>query len=802
MVIFWRGDNDYTILLEYNDDSENQNQVIVDFYYGKGTRERKSLSNNYLDGSCFFYSDVRTLFYNEFYNYSPEMYFLNDVSNIYQFRVIYDENGYDEDTYFYNYNGLEAKDKNSIKGIRKYFDLNGRQLKQELMYTEPNSVLPHIISYTYDSEGWLSSLKFLDAEGKDCNNNIYTNYAIYKYAYSDGKETVEFFDSEDNPVDCEPNKFYKVESLFYNDKTIGMKKWSKELDNSYPDLEVYDKIIATIDKDKKEFTEYIVLNNQESKIKYTINQRIDETKNYLQGITYDSLGNENVSSYIVEIKYNNGMKTETTSVPVENSEDIFLQSKTYDAHERLISEKMLDLENNFLECFIEYKGDNRSILFYENGRPYLNSATNYAQANFAYNNNNQLISCDFKDDKNTYINSAFGFSKYEAVYNIYGEKLREKYLNPENKPALSFFGYAQYNAEESFNHKYLTYFEYLDEKNNYSMPIMFKYKQAYSHMKAEIKNNSRKMHFYNSDDTEIRVDFYEDDILDNTCLYDYSSEGLNEYYHDSMGRFARHAAYNNNGECVIDRIVKYTDTAKIFKQYEYGVLHDEIDYYYDGSSDYKSFNSSGILELEKRFDAQENLYCIEYFNEEGEKTEYDNFTYNSDGSYEIKSHKFIDDSDTITYYDKNGQEYSQVYIFYDDNIKRKKVLKVDESEDYYSLLYSLSGQIITVMGFGQDTPAQKFGIEKGDIILEWGDYKYFPKGAASEFQENKSKGKSQSQTIVFYRPSISKFYSVTFEAGTKGIWLEPKYAGSSIEESDAYIQKLHKVYTKWKKKNP
>ena len=101
----------------------------------------------------------------------------------------------------------------------------------------------------------------------------------------------------------------------------------------------------------------------------------------------------------------------------------------------------------------------------------------------------------------------------------------------------------------------------------------------------------------------------------------------------------------------------------------------------------------------------------------------------------------------------------------------------------------------------QDSPAEKLGVQQGDLILMWGNYNYFPLGSETELFNSVEKGKTENSTILFYRPSDSSLYSLTFEPGTKGIVFTTKYAGNSIEESERYIQDLHKTYAKWKKKN-
>jgi hypothetical protein len=138
------------------------------------------------------------------------------------------------------------------------------------------------------------------------------------------------------------------------------------------------------------------------------------------------------------------------------------------------------------------------------------------------------------------------------------------------------------------------------------------------------------------------------------------------------------------------------------------------------------------------------------------------------------------------------------YGYDEKNIKRKVVLKADENGDLTSLS-NLSGKVIMISDVFQDTPAQRFEVKEGDLIVEWSDYKYFPAGSEAELLESMEIGKTSKSTMLFYRPSDSSFYSVTFEPGSKGFGFTIQYAGNSIEESEKYINELQKNYNKWQK---
>ena len=197
---------------------------------------------------------------------------------------------------------------------------------------------------------------------------------------------------------------------------------------------------------------------------------------------------------ITEISNINGMRIEKNTVYDSLYSDLgeLNYLMCYDVHERLISEKINTLDG-LLEGNLEYKGLNRSLSFFKSGNPYKNPILNYSQASFVYNNNNQLISCDFKDENNKFITSYLEFSKYEGKYNLYGMKLKESFLNPDDSTVFcNVLGYSQYNAEDSFNHKYLLSFKYTDENGIIVKPKT----EYYSHMNSEVYDNYRKSTYY------------------------------------------------------------------------------------------------------------------------------------------------------------------------------------------------------------------------------------------------------------------------------------------------------------------
>ena len=307
-----------------------------------------------------------------------------------------------------------------------------------------------------------------------------------------------------------------------------------------------------------------------------------------------------------------------------------------------------------------------------------------------------------------------------------------------------------------------------------------------------------------------RADFYRDGVLYQRGLYGSNIEGSVVYYTDGMGRFSGSLKFDKNGSLIKKRLIEYTDNSQIVKNFsihDFDTIDNEMIKYFDGSNDYKKYYPSGNINYLMKNDLNGRVVLHETWFENGEKEETSVFTYNTDGSYVVNSHNYIDESDSIIYYDKNkktinGPEgYSGIgYGFDENNIKRKVVLKADENGELSSLS-NLSGKIVLVADIMQDSPAEKLGVQQGDLILMWGNYNYFPLGSETELFNSVEKGKTENSTILFYRPSDSSLYSLTFEPGTKGIVFTTKYAGNSIEESERYIQDLHKTYAKWKKKN-
>lgn len=802
------GDEDgYTVLLEVNDNSEKDNSVMIDFYYGKGVRERKSLSNDFLAPECFFYSDVTKLITSDsdFSNLGiepPDTHFLMDISSIFQFRISYDENGFEETVDFYNYNKKESWDKNEIKGYINNHDLLGRISSQTLKYKNPKYDLPHEIIYSYDDSGHLCFMGYTSSYGENVFNPK-RNFSSCICSFAKDYDSMICYDEVGNPIDAINKQFYKGEETRIDEFTFEAKSWSTKLDedNSYYKTTLIKK------NNTVEITESIIKDGNEKKCIYSYAEKIDNTKTVVHFLVYDSDGTMDHEETIVrETEIINEKKAKKTIYSDSRQNEDITSYKFYDAHERLISEKT-PVSDGILECKLEYEGDNKSISYYLDGNVYLRNYDNYAQANFLYNNNNQLISCDFRDANNEYITSPFwGFAKYEAKYNTNGLKLEEFFLSPDNTPVFSnCFGYAEYSAKDSFNHEYLTSFKYMDDKGELIKP-----NGKYSNMKSEIDGNLRNSYYYELDKLA-RINSFENEKNIGGKLYGYETNGdCIIFYIDSLERYSGKEVFNSDGILIDKRLVEYKDNAEIVKNYFPSnldlVANEEIKYA-DGSSVYKEYSLSDNNTWEVQFDSRKRPISWVQYNETGEKTNEISHYYNKDGTILRKYFNYLNGDEGIFHCDKTGQmiNTSEGYCatgfgFDENNIKRKVVLKADENGELSSLS-NMAGKVVQITDVFQGSSAQKMGISVGDLILVYGEYDYFPNGSESELLNNIEKGMNKSLMITCYRPSELRFYSYIFEPGSKGFEYKFVYAGSSIEESEKYINKLQKKYNKWQKNN-
>ncbi len=739
------GDKDYKILLEFYNDKENENIRLIDFYYGKGTRERKSLSNNFLAPSCFYYSDISDLFPIEGDDLNtPERHFFEDVSSIFQLRINYDTNGYDKSIYFYNYNNNSVCDKNEINGINNEFDELGRIKKQTLSYNNYRTENPNIIEYSYDEKGHFCGIDYLSFLNENGNKKVLIP------ENKNGK-TTKFNANSNKENEVAVNKYVQEDNDSKSNETSGS-------------ICYYIKNTYSLFSYCKKFYE----GN-----KYTLSF-YDEKQRYVEN-------------------------------PFAKSITLLLRKK-YDSHERLIYQ----MNDSGIECNINYKGMNCSIEYSENGNPC--KFGTYAQANFTYDNNNNLVSCDFKDEKNEYVSSAFGFSKYEAIYNIIGTPLAKKILKSDEKlSSTNSLGYSLYKTKESYSHNYLLEEGFYGVLGNLVVPK----KEDYSNMLSDSSGIKRTQNYY-SLGKKVREKVFENDNLQLTRYYTDLTNGVQKIIvADKYGRLIESSYLDSENHFVNQsdteaarKTVDYKDYGQIIRFYKADnmkIPSYELVNYNDGTVDYRVFYSSGGIKSLMKNNSEGKTYYLEEYGENSEQISESNISYNEDGSFIRRTHDYKKDEDTIEYRDKNrklinGPElYSAMSYGYDEkNIKRKVVLKADENGDLTSLS-NLSGKVIMISDVFQDTPAQRFEVKEGDLIVEWSDYKYFPAGSEAELLESMEIGKTSKSTMLFYRPSDSSFYSVTFEPGSKGFGFTIQYAGNSIEESEKYINELQKNYNKWQK---
>ncbi len=815
---FIDGDKEYSILLEYNENTEEEDSVIVDFYYGKGTRERKSLSNNFLSGSCFFYSDVRKLISNEDFIldmnlYSPDAYFIKDVSSIFQFRVKYNSSGYEEKIDFYNYNGNKTFDSNKIEGIKLIYDSIGRIIQQSLFFYNPTIIIPSIITYKYDKYGHIESFIYSDADN-NLKNNSYRSFSYYENNVSQNKQCISFYDNQKNYSDCCFINMCRIETVDKDDFTNETKSWSLELQKQFSEKNIYEKTISHIDGNKIENTQYYVIDDKEKFKSYYYEKELDDNTKESYSEEYNFETEENVKQkYITKIDYIDGMRIETNTVyDAENASLGPLNySMCYDTHERLISEK-LNTPDGLLEGVLEYKGENRSISFFRNKIPYKMPFFNYSQASFLYNNNNQLISCDFKDENNNFITSYLHFSKYEAKYNLYGLKLKQLFLSPDDIPiSSSTFGYAKYIAEDSFNHKYLISFKYLDEKDNIVNPNT----EYYSHMNSEVDGNKRKSIFYKLDEIH-HVEYFENEEFIKAGYYGYDLEDnsvFNILYCDNKGRYLEGNSFDQNGTLIKRKTVEYGDGYRKVIDYwpdNISIINTIMIDYDNGESHFEKNYKTGELNYKLFIDSEKRLIRRDEYDIDGNILKENIYDYSINNDYhkviikeyklnEIVSHGFYyEDKDKRIINNIDG--YAAERVYFDENKMERKLIK-RVVNDNLSGIYNLSGSFVCILDVFPKTQAEKNGLKINDIIVKFNDFDYFSSGTEYDLEVEFNKGQTIKKEMIIYRPSEEKFYKIQFEPGTNGFQYGPMFAADSITESEEKIRKIETAYNNWMKHN-
>ena len=227
---------DCFIVLRY--DNISKEEAAVNFYYLENYGLQKSLSNNFFSGYSFFYSDISTLIVNNELHKNlqveyPEVYFFEGVSSIYQFKIKYDDSGYEKYIGFYNYNDKVVCEKNDIEGINQIFDNQGRITKQFFTFKEPNlNKIPSAIKYEYDTKGRLVFMGYSDYGEEIKLNNEYRGFSYYRKEYFDNKVKISYYDKHVNYSDNKISGF-SIEEMTINDGLeVYTECFSKEKDQS------------------------------------------------------------------------------------------------------------------------------------------------------------------------------------------------------------------------------------------------------------------------------------------------------------------------------------------------------------------------------------------------------------------------------------------------------------------------------------------------------------------------------------------------------------------------------------------
>ena len=119
-------------------------------------------------------------------------------------------------------------------------------------------------------------------------------------------------------------------------------------------------------------------------------------------------------------------------------------------------------------------------------------------------------------------------------------------------------------------------------------------------------------------------------------------------------------------------------------------------------------------------------------------------------------------------------------------------------DENLSLVYALSGRIIKVCAIGAAPKGSLDSAMKGDIVIDYGDYRYFSNAPESALASAWEKGKKESIKVVVYRPADKKLHAFAFNESVKNeiLGLECPYAAETEEETLAYVAGIKAVYEK------
>lgn len=607
----------YSLVMRYSRNSPQES--TLSFYYAKDNDMRKSLSNDFLSNACFYYSDISELIVtaeiseldSKMLPY-PELHFLEETSSIYQFRIRYDDHGHDSYIGFYNYNDRRTSDRNSIQGINQTFDEIGRVIEQYFTFESSKSGtqivgVPSSIRYKYDETGRLAFMGYFEYGTPDSVDNGQRGFSYCKSELSENQYSISFYDRENRPVDS---------TLAAVSSSISTIKNGLEIETE----------TFSVAKKEKQFieSEYDPFGNFKHQKLIYMNSN-DETEFTMEAFYdyYDALRLKELSSTITIpssgeiINQRHKYTFEENNDGTKIIETVFFDDGTmetemhYDIYGRKIW-KSIRTGSDIMSGEVVYGGDNRSISFKNNGEYFTPWWNGYSQANFIYDNNNHLTSCEFKNENNEYVSAFIGFCKYEARYSVLGDMLSEVFKNEKNELICpAFKGYARMEAKESLDHNKLEFVSYSDENGN-----MLRTQQATAN-----SDGSYYIDTISAGKLKKRAYYKKNGELEKEELYHYTDDGSwSIFYSDKFGRLAGSVYFDENGNKTKYRAVNYTEEAQIVTDYTnddtiYSVMtryirgDEEIKLFYQDGNIHRIVlrNSQGQITNKREYDMKGNL---------------------------------------------------------------------------------------------------------------------------------------------------------------------------------------------------
>lgn len=781
---------DYQIILSYTWNA-NHSFANIDFYYNSDEHIPASISNDILSDKNMYYADVSFLTTQqkaaESADYYPEIVFLEESSAIFRHKAYYDEQGFNTSVFFYNKNNQPVCDKNGINGYKIKHDKMGRITLESYNFDvfQKNSDIASK-EYRYDEKGNLTSVLFHPVsvlQKSRVQNNTKRGFAYKKILWNeDGTcKEIAFFDGDKNPTEIEYSESIFTHSgnaLFftYDHNMLREKTTSLYNDGS--------KGIAEYDLHKKLglITEYKYSLNDKLTNWYTL--RYDDDAKVSEIIQYNEMGNK---KYIENIRYSydSGGNLFVES-QISQGDDSWQDVDIFDKCGRLIENKYIRPQY-VVQAKINYVGDNRSICYFENNEYFVPKSKGYARADFTFNNNGRLVYAAFKDAEGNPTECKLfdlGFATYTATYSANNNLLREEFFNENDEYITSPRNcYAYYIAETDIDDNFLR------EGTHYSA----------DGRKCDYFTYSKKAN------GEVIVDFYDSDLgkktkqilyTDNTIKYEHTINYLNNgnyevYQETSVGNLVGYGIFSSDGNLV----------DSLDKGYAY-MLSEGGD---DGSIVIRHFSSKNICVSETYYDSNEKpIKAINY--DEAEKiakyVAYD-YEYKKDGSYMQIRRIYIDDIENlqnpnsifITYFNKyaerelNDEGWSEKRIFYDADLV---------TTEYYDIegccIPLKSNYLLQIVGFSEDSLADKNGVLPGDILLEVGYFFYFNGDSIANINRTSELGMDSGTRTVLFRPKTEEILSWDYPFGFDYKGYRPY---QDDEANKTYILRLKQVYDDW-----